>query len=70
MEQSMEEKLNNLRIAAGFDANRTIPGLFQHMGYRQRVAQEILKCHDEAQIKQLEDLLEATNEIIKKILGL
>ena len=31
----------NLQRAAGFDANRTYPALFQHLGYRKLLAEQM-----------------------------
>ena len=62
--------LLNLRRAAGFDAEMTSPYLFQILGYRKHAAEQLLKETDEQKAKDLEEVLEYSNQKIKQILGL
>lgn len=64
------DRYQNIKRAAGFDIIRTYPSLFQHLGYRKRVAEELLHTTDETAIKLLEDVFENVNSKIKLILGL
>lgn len=64
------EMLENLQRAAGFDANRTYPALFQHFGYRKLLAEQILRGGDIEKMKELEELYERVNAEIKLIIGL
>ncbi len=60
------ELINNLRRAASFDAYRTYPVLFQHLGYRKFIAEKLLERDDP-------DLRELYNHVtgeIKLILGI
>ncbi|MFW6272436.1 MAG: hypothetical protein ACOC2U_01490 [bacterium] len=60
----------NLQRAAGFDANRTYPALFQHLGYRKLLAEQILRGGEIEKMKELEELYERVNTEIKLIIGL
>jgi hypothetical protein len=60
----------NLQRAAGFDANRTYPALFQHLGYRKLLAEQILRGGEHDKMKELEELYERVNSEIKLIIGL
>ena len=65
------EDLDNLQRAASIDPERSLLSVSHLLGYRQRVAQEILKGnHTEGDLDQLNDLLDYTNDNIKKALGL
>ena len=71
MSQAIDlEKLNNIRIAASFDANRTYPYLFQQLGYRRHVAEQMLRSVDENEHHELSELYEYVNNSIKKTIGL
>lgn len=62
---------NNLTTAASFDAEQAILSLTQLFGYRQRVAQEILKgMYNEEDQKALDEQFEYLNTNIKKVLGI
>ena len=63
------DKLNNIRIAASFDANRTYPSLFQQLGYRKRVAEQMLRSVDENEHHELNEVYEYVNNTIKAIIG-
>ena len=67
---TMTEKIEKLRIAAFFDANRTYPALFQHLGYRKRLAEQILHEIDEQKINELNELFDRVESEIKMIIGL
>ena len=60
----------NLHRAAGFDANRSYPLLFQHLGYRKLLAEEILRGGELHRVEALEKAYEYINNEIKDILGL
>ena len=64
------EFYENLRRASGFDANRTYPSLFQHLGYRKRIAEQLLREIDDDKTKLLTELYERVNCEIKLIIGL
>jgi len=69
--QSRIEYLVNLKCAAGFDANKTYPLLFQHLGYRKLIAEQLLMgAFSIEQKEQLEELYNHVNSDIKLILGI
>jgi hypothetical protein len=71
--QSMIELQEKLRIAAHFNTERTFPHLFQLLGYRQRLAQEMLKSGDlftPDRDNALVETWEYVNSNILKILGI
>ena len=59
------DTLENLRRAAGFDANITYPILFQHLGYRKMIAEQLLKGGDLDKMNELGELYEYVNKEIK-----
>lgn len=63
------ELYENLKRAAGFDANRTYPSLFQHLGYRKLLAKQLLVESDEEKYKSLIELYNRINDEIKLIIG-
>ena len=68
--QARSELFENLHRAAGFDANRTYPALFQHLGYRKQIAEQLLHEFDHEKNKQLEELYDRVNNEIKLIIGI
>ena len=68
--ESKTELYENLRRAAGFDANSTYPALFQHLGYRKRITEDLLREGDPEKIKYLTELYYRINQEIKLIIGL
>ncbi|MDA3807703.1 MAG: hypothetical protein PF440_07305 [Thiomicrorhabdus sp.] len=68
--ESEVRDLETLRIAAGFDANRTYPSLFQWLGYRKLVAEQLLHERDEQTLIELRTVYEAVNNTIKRIIGI
>jgi hypothetical protein len=67
---SRQDELENLRRAVGFDANNTYPALFQHLGYRKLIAEQLLRGGEINKMKELEELYKQVNIKIKLILGL
>jgi len=67
---SRMDKYNDLQRAVGFDANKICPILFQHLGYRKHVAEELLKGGEHDKMEALEELYEQVNNEIKLILGI
>lgn len=65
---SRMDMYENLRRAAGFDANRTYPILFQHLGYRKMIAEQLLRGGEINKMKELEELYERVNTEIKLII--
>ena len=63
----MREKLQR---AAGFDANRTYPSLFQHLGYRKLLAEQLLRGGEHDKMEELEELYERVNAEIMLIIGI
>lgn len=63
-------KIERLRIAANFDANNTYPMLFQLLGYRKLLAEQLLQNKDINLLKELEYSFDHVNNQIKKLLGL
>lgn len=61
---------NKVQIAAGFDSNRVHPSLYQHMGYRKAIAEQILNDPNPEQQEQLEELFVRVTNEIKYILGI
>ena len=59
-----------MQEAAHFDANTVSPSLFQSLGYRQRLAQEVLLTTDDHYREVLMTLFEDSTLRIKLILGL
>ena len=69
--QSIMEEKRKLDIAAGFEAERTAPLLFQILGHRKLAAQQLYKVvHDSPTGQELQRIIEYDNEKIKEILGL
>lgn len=68
--KSNVELYQNLQRACNFDANNTYPILFQHMGYRKRIAEQLLIEYDHDKLKLLTDLYDKVNNEIKLIMGL
>lgn len=64
------EMYEDLQRAAGFDANKIYPALFQHLGYRKCVAEQILLGGDFNRMVELELLYENINKEIKLIIGI
>jgi len=63
---SLVDRKRKIEIAAGFNGSGTaFLHIIQLMGYRQRVAQELLSSNDEVNIVELEKLLEFLNNDIK-----
>jgi hypothetical protein len=60
----------NLKHAIGFDANRSYPSLFQNLGYRRRIAEQLMNEINDERVKELTILYERINSEIKTILGL
>ena len=71
--ENIIELQEKLRISANFDIERSLPHLFQLLGYRQRLAQEMLKCSDlltPDRDNVLVETWEYVNNNILKILGI
>lgn len=66
---SIIDMRQNLRRAAGFDADMTYPMLFQHLGYRKLLAEIILQGGEIEKMKEFEELYERVNAQIKLIIG-
>jgi predicted nucleic acid-binding OB-fold protein len=66
----MLQYYKNIKVAVSLDINNSIPQLFQLLGYRKRVAEEMLKNHNEEEFKALKDIFERVNNDIKLLLGL
>lgn len=60
---------DNLLRAAGFDANKTYPHLFQHLGYRKLIAEQLLHESDSLKIAELTEMYNRINNEIKLIIG-
>lgn len=67
---TIEEKRMRVQQAATFNTEFTIPQLCQLLGYRQRLAQEILETQNTLKYKDLLELYEHTNNTIKKLIGI
>lgn len=61
---------DNLNRAAGFDVNNIYPSLFQLLGYRKHIAEQLLRNREGENTKDLEELYNYTNDQIKLLLGL
>lgn len=59
---------NKLMVAAGFDSIRTYPSLFELLGYRKRLAEQILRSNTLE--KEYQEIYEYTNNQIKLLLGI
>lgn len=68
--QSRFELQKELTCAAGFDANRTYHALYQHLGYRKAIAQQILQEINEDKLKDLFEMYQRINHEIKLIIGI
>lgn len=62
------EFIEKLSIAASFEANNTYPYLFQLLGYRKLLAEQILR--NNGKDEGLEDLYNNVNDKIKLVIGL
>lgn len=62
--------IEKLQKAAGFEANRTYPLLFQHLGYRKAIAEQLLKRLNYEEQEELEEIFNRVNDEIKLIIGL
>jgi hypothetical protein len=60
----------NLQMAADMKIDFAIPSLCQLIGYRQKVAQDILGCKDEEQLEYLNSVYDRANYHIKQLLGI
>jgi len=73
MEETTSSRIKfyeDLQRTAAFDANRTYPYLFQQLGYRKRIAEDLLHSNIEEYTKILTELYNQVNSEIKLILGL
>ena len=61
---------DKLMIAAGFDSGRSYPSLFELLGYRKRLAEQILRSNSSEMEKKYQEVYEYTNDQIKALLGL
>jgi hypothetical protein len=68
--ETINENWEKIRIASFFDANRTYPILFQHLGYRKAIAERLLRCTDDIEKRSLFELFIKVNEEIKLIIGI
>ena len=69
--KSQIDLYKELQIATSFDADKTYPSLFQHLGYRKHIAEQLL--YGEYNEEHKESLMESykyINNIIIEILGL
>jgi hypothetical protein len=73
MEETIGSKIKfyaDLQRAAAFDANRAYPALFQHLGYRKKIAEDLLHANTDESNTILTELYNRVNSEIKLILGL
>ena len=68
--KSQTEQLLNLQRAAHLRADAISPSLFQFLGYRQMVAQQVLRETNDVRRNELMELYEYANKNIKTVLGL
>lgn len=65
------DRQNRIEIAFGIKIEMVAPGLFEMIGYRKRVAQELMKSTPNSKRQEeLECVLNDVNDNIKKLLGL
>lgn len=67
--QTAIETMEKVQVAANFNTQYAIPNLMQLIGYRQKVAQDLLRANSERH-SELTELFNYTNEQIKKVLGI
>lgn len=68
--QSIVDEFVKISRSASMDSLNIHSNLFQLLGYRQRVAQEILENKNDENVKELISLFNYTNEQIKKLLAI
>lgn len=68
--ESKFELLQKLQIAANFNVESTCPTLFHLLGYRQRIAEQMIIEMNDENSKFLEDIFERINHDIKLVLGI
>ncbi len=69
--QSKVEILENLQQCAYMDVRNSIPSLCQLIGYRQKVAQELLKTLEaNKENEEMTNVFLHCNEEIKRLLGI
>lgn len=70
MEKQINELYEKINIASVLNSPFVIQSVMQHIGYRQRIAQEILSEQDEMKKDILIETFNYTNNQIKKLLAI
>ncbi len=68
--ESRSERHRKIYSSANFDLQYIIPNLCKLVGYRERVAQEIIKSNNEESLEVLNELYDNVENDMKKYLGL
>lgn len=68
--EKREEYIEKVGLAAGFNCQYAIPNLVQLLGYRQRVAQDLLRAKEPENKMNLETELNYVNSNIRLLLGI
>ena len=68
--QAVSEEREKIQRAAHFNSMYVITDMMQLIGYRQRIAQELLRAHTDEVYDDLKELYNNINDKIKRILGI
>ena len=68
--QAVSEEREKIQRAAHFNSMYVITDMMQLIGYRQRIAQELLRGNTDEVYKDLKELYNNINDKIKRILGI
>ena len=68
--QAVSEEKEKIQRAAHFNSMYVITDMMQLIGYRQRIAQELLRAHTDEVYDDLKELYNNINDKIKRILGI
>jgi len=66
----MTEEKEKIQRAAHFNSMYVVTDMLQLIGYRQRIAQELLRGNTDEVYRDLKELYNNINDKIKKILGI
>ena len=68
--QAVSEEKEKIQRAAHFNSMYVVTDMLQLIGYRQRIAQELLRGNTDEVYRDLKELYNNINDKIKKILGI
>ena len=63
-------EINSLHVAAHMDIEKTTKSLNNILAYKKEVANQMLRCSDETQMKYLAEIIKNVDDMIQKVLGI